>query len=694
MVLNVPKCEFGNTELIFLGHLVSSKGSQPCSEKIEAILDFPLPVTVADLRRFLGLVNFYRRWLPQAASAQAPLFDYTADSKKNDQRVIDWSPEAKQAFETTKSHLAKATLLVHPSPDAETRLVTDASDFAIGATLEQLFKEDWKPLHFLEGRDFKVVSDHKPLIYAFIQKSDKASPRQRRQLCFISQFTTAIEYLPGLSNVVADALSRVEVIRLPLELELPELAKEQQQDSELSELLKSPAHSLNLKPIELGHSHTSLYCDLTETLPLGVKVVSISSNQKSPDMSKTSLYNSSLQMIGFAMSTWTWWVEAVPLKDISTASVLRAFQESWVARFGAPRFLTTDQGSQFESQLFQAYLSFLGCQRIRTVAYYPAANGMIERWHRSFKVAVMCHNNADWVKLLPTVLLGLRTAVRSDTETLPLGVKVVSIASNQKSPDMSKTSLYNSSLQMIGFAMSTWTWWVEAVPLKDISTASVLRAFQESWVARFGAPRFLTTDQGSQFESQLFQAYLSFLGCQRIRTVAYYPAANGMIERWHRSFKVAVMCHNNADWVKLLPTVLLGLRTAVRSDTGASPAGFLYGTNIRVPGEFFFPVISLLILRSSSRTTKTAVRKPLERPYTGTYKVLERISDQDYKIDYRGTPRVVPTELLKPAHFVPDDLVTPALTKSPQKVQVSTLPIPILKTYSNKKKVTFDTSVK
>ena len=131
--------------------------------------------------------------------------------------------------------------------------------------------------------------------------------------------------------------------------------------------------------------------------------------------------------------------------------------------------------------------------------------------------------------------------------------------------------------------------WVEAIPLKDITADTVLRAFQTEWVARYGAPRFLTTDQGSQFESQLFNAYLSFIGCQRKRTVAYHPAANGMIERWHRSLKAALMCHNNPNWVKQLPTVMLGLRTAVRSDTGASPAEFIFGTTLRIPGEFFIP---------------------------------------------------------------------------------------------------------
>ena len=62
-----------------------------------------------------------------------------------------------------------------------------------------------------------------------------------------------------------------------------------------------------------------------------------------------------------------------------------------------------------------------------------------------------------------------------------------------------------------------------------------------------------------------------------------------MTERWHCSLKATLMCHNNPNWVKQLPTVMLGLRTAVKSDTGASPAEFIFGTTLRIPGEFFIP---------------------------------------------------------------------------------------------------------
>ena len=134
-----------------------------------------------------------------------------------------------------------------------------------------------------------------------------------------------------------------------------------------------------------------------------------------------------------------------------------------------------------------------------------------------------------------------------------------------------------------------FTRWAEAVPLKETTAQTVSRAFFEQWIARYGSPEILTTDQGAQFESQIFAALLSLTGCHRIRTTAYHPAANGMIERWHQTLKSAIMCHASANWTRVLSTVLLGIRNHVRLDTGASPAEHLYGSTLRLPGEFFLP---------------------------------------------------------------------------------------------------------
>lgn len=97
------------------------------------------------------------------------------------------------------------------------------------------------------------------------------------------------------------------------------------------------------------------------------------------------------------------WSEAIPIQDMTASTVARASFDNWIARFGVPKILTTDQGAQFESQIFNAFLQFTGCKRIRTTAYHPSANGLIERWHRTLKTTLMCHNTANWSDRLSTV---------------------------------------------------------------------------------------------------------------------------------------------------------------------------------------------------------------------------------------------------------------------------------------------------
>ena len=115
----------------------------------------------------------------------------------------------------------------------------------------------------MKGRVFKIVTDHKPLTYAFGQKSEKASPRQQRQLSYISQFSTDIEFIPGTSNVVVDPLSRIETIHLATDISLIELAEYQSSDQELKKLLEAPTTSLNLKKLKWGPDQTTVVCDLT-----------------------------------------------------------------------------------------------------------------------------------------------------------------------------------------------------------------------------------------------------------------------------------------------------------------------------------------------------------------------------------------------------------------------------------------------
>ena len=130
--------------------------------------------------------------------------------------------------------------------------------------------------------------------------------------------------------------------------------------------------------------------------------------------------------------------------------------------------------------------------------------------------------------------------------------------------------------------------WPEAYSIKDSTAETVAQALYAGWICRYGSQKIITTDQGVQFESHLFNALLKFIGADRIRTTSYHPASNGLVERWHRSLKAALMCHGSKfDWYDTLPTVLLGLRTSERESIRASPAEYLFGTTLRVPDEFF-----------------------------------------------------------------------------------------------------------
>lgn len=102
----------------------------------------------------------------------------------------------------------------------------------------------------------------------------------------------------------------------------------------------------------------------------------------------------------------TGWYEAIPIENIKAETVAFAFYSGWIARFGVCETLTTDQGRQFESSLYTELAKLIGFKRIRSSPYHPAANGRIERYHRTLKSAIKCHADSDWVRVLTTVLFG------------------------------------------------------------------------------------------------------------------------------------------------------------------------------------------------------------------------------------------------------------------------------------------------
>ena len=120
----------------------------------------------------------------------------------------------------------------------------------------------------------------------------------------------------------------------------------------------------------------------------------------------------------------------------------------------------------------------------------------------------------------------------------------------------------------------------------DIRAETVADAFFSGWIARFGTPATITTDSGAQVESKLWDGLCNQFEIVRNRTTSYHPQSNGMVERFHRQLKAAIMAHESPNpWTITLPSVLLGVRSALKELLGRSAAEMIYDTTLRLPGE-------------------------------------------------------------------------------------------------------------
>ena len=154
LTLNMAKCSLSLSEITVLGYKLSQNGIVFLEDKIIIIKKFPTPSTVKELRRFLGLVTYQRRFLNNAAFILNPLNFLLKDHVKNDD-VLDWNAQATDAFLKIKDHLANTSHLAHPKPNAVLLLKCDATNVSLGACLEQVYDDKTEVL----GYFFKSLQD-------------------------------------------------------------------------------------------------------------------------------------------------------------------------------------------------------------------------------------------------------------------------------------------------------------------------------------------------------------------------------------------------------------------------------------------------------------------------------------------------------------------------------------------------------
>ena len=627
MVLNQEKCIFGASQLDFLGHRVATEGIQPLPDRVTALLNYDAPTDRTGLQRFLGLVNYYHRFLPHISDTLAPLH---AQASGKGQK-IEWSTDCQSAFEKTKESLSQIVLLHHPDPEAKTVLTVDASNTALGAQLEQHIGREFVPIaffsrklstaeknysafdrellaaysaikhfrHFLEGRNFTLLTDHKPLTQSLTSQTER-SPRQSRHLSFIAEFTSDIQHISGKNNVVADTLSRAATSHGPginVEQTINDAVHAVSQDRPTSDLLSPLAGDFQRLSLDQERSgEMTLY--------------------GTPD---TGLQLKYIQTEGIAV-----------LCDVSTGKPRPILPQSWTRKVFDCIHSLSHAGVRPTQQSISERFVWWGMKKDIRKWCKECHACQVSKVHR--------HTKAPLIKQ-PAPAARFRSLHVDLVGPLP----------------------HSQGMTYLFTIIDRFTRWPEAIPLPDAQAATCAQALVHHWISRFGVPEDITSDRGPQFTSVLWAECNKLLGIHHKMTTAYHPQCNGMVERFHRQLKASLKARaSDTDWFAELPIVLLGIRSSWKVDPNCSPAELVYGTTLRLPGEFLQPVEGhtfepdssyLKLLQRTMRKVEPHVpsfhselstyvptnlastgyvyvrndkhRHPLQRPYDGPYKIIK-----------------------------------------------------------------------
>ena len=637
--VSISKCAFCVTELNFLGFNISCDGLKPSSKKLKELEEFPPPNDSKSLRRFLGMSNFYRKLIPNYSEVIFPLTECIRINPKS--KILHLSEEEKNSFSRIKEMLSTITPLSFPDPKQSTfQLVTDSSSYAIGAALHQMTDGQAIPIGFFSKKltltQRKYSTFDRELLAAYSAVLHFKHQIEGRNVLLLTDQKPLCNAFKSQTPLKSDRQQRHLCIITEY---ISDMCHIKGDDNVVADCLSRPANSITID-----------VCDLQE----------LAAHQKNDE--EINVFRDKLKSFCVNENKFLLCDMSLPYPRPFVTHKLRRSVFDSLHQLSHPGTAAT-------------------LKLIKSRYYWPDMDKTIKLWCKEClacqQAKVHRHTKSE-INHFQMPSPRFQTVHIDIVGPLP---QVTNINDSFSSP-------YRYLLTMIDRNSR----WIEATPLSDISAISIASAFVSTWISRFGVPLHVITDRGAQFESELFSELAKIVGFHRLRTTAYHPQTNGMIERAHRTLKTAIIARKES-WLSALPIVLLGIRITP-NESGYSPFSAVTGTNAQIPqlliadnslqDEISSPVVKQLakemihfdmnndanafihtipktFVSKDLLTCKQVwlrtdrVRKSLEAPYTGPYTVVNR-TDKHFTIDVKDTHITVSIDRLKPA-FLKDIVI-------------------------------------
>ena len=571
--LKSRKCHFAKKQITYLGHVISPQGVEPDEKKLAAVTAYPTPQNSKEVKQFMGLSNYYRRFISNYAQIAEPLHRLLRKSSKS----FNWTPECEASFHTLKAKLTSPPILAFPNFANPFIVSTDASDKAIGGVLSQLHDGQDRVLAYwsrqlskaernystierealaavgaikefypyLYGFPFKLITDHNPL--TSLKDIKDTGGRLARWLLFLQQFNFTVEYKKGTQHSNADTLSRrppdhpeIAMVKACTSInDLEFLAKAQMEDSQLSTL------KLQLQKGTVAHDCPPALrkCFLQDGLICRP-------------------YKDSTTQLAY-----TQLVIPAPLKSMVLQQV-----HNQMGHLGAKKTF----------------------ERVRTRYYWPGYE----------------QDTAQWTKQCEQCQ---RRNPPQPTPVAPLGTIVATRPFQKLSWDiMGPLPTSSQGNKYILVITDLFTKWVEAFPLKDTTATTLATIMLNEVVCRYGVPSVLHSDQGANLCSSVVYSLCELLGIATTKTSAYHPEGNGQVERFNRTLEsilAKTVDTNQDDWDSQLPKALFSYRTAVHESTGFTPFHLTFARSPQLPVDLMLGRVLPTKLRSYPQFVQEAHRQ-------------------------------------------------------------------------------------